>query len=114
MITATATASQRPSLAGAVTMIVKCGRVGTIGRPADQHEAAITITAIDITVLINLQKYAGMAKRCGDPAMRPVASDSGRGDARHFGGRDHAERDSNSVRWRQSALGVQPRAAYSR
>ena len=37
--------------------------IDAIGGPADQDEAAIAIAAIDIALLVNLEKHARMAER---------------------------------------------------
>ena len=65
--------------------------VRTIGRAADQHEAAITVSAIDIAGLVDLQPHARMAERSAAGNVGgTVASDAGLGDAGGFGRRQHS------------------------
>lgn len=44
-------------------MIRKSRLIDTVGRSADQHETPIAIAAIDIAMLIDLEKNARMAER---------------------------------------------------
>ncbi len=71
-------------------MIAKLRLIRTIRRTANQDEAAIAVSAIDITGLIDLQPHARMAE--GSAARNvggTVASDAGLGDAGGFGRRQH-------------------------
>ncbi len=72
-------------------MVGQLALIGAVGRAADQHEAAVAIAAIDITVLVDLQEHAGMAERgTAGNVGRAVAGDTGVGDADDFGRCDHA------------------------
>ena len=64
-----------------------------VRRAAGQNETPIAIAAIDITLFVNLEIDAGVAKRgaAGDFA-RAVAGDAGGGDSGDFGGRLHRQR----------------------
>ena len=52
--------------AGARGDVRLAGQIRLVGRAAFQHEAPVAIAAIDIAVLIDLEEYARMAKRCGN------------------------------------------------
>jgi len=72
-------------------MVGQLALVGAVGGTADQDEAAIAITAIDITRLVDLQENARMAQ--GSAARnvgRAVAGDARVRDADDFGRCDHA------------------------
>lgn len=72
-------------------MVGQLALVGAVGGAADQDEAAVAIAAIDIAVLVDLQKYARMAERRATGNVgRAVAGDAGMRDADGFGRCDHA------------------------
>jgi hypothetical protein len=54
-----------------------------------KHEPPITIAAIDIAMLVNLQKDAGMAKSGGDAMTGPVTRDAVGSDSDDFRRRVH-------------------------
>ena len=97
-------------------MVGQCALIRAVGGPADQDEAPIAIAAIDITMLVDLQEHARMAERCAAGNVgRPVASDTGLGDADEFGGREHVGGDSKRGRAHQSpSLSCQARRVAAR
>ncbi len=86
-------------------MVGQLRLIGAIGGAADQHEAAIAIAAIDIAMLVDLQKHARMAERGGDSGMCAITGDAGGGDAGDFGRRDHGSAVSKAVEGRQWLVG---------
>ena|GEM_PF-4871 len=74
-----------------------------IRRSADQDEAAIAIAAIDITLLVDFQPDAGMAKGWRNVA-RAIAGDTARLDMSCFGLVGHARPDSKPMTPLQSPL----------
>lgn len=72
-------------------MVGQLALVGAVCRTADQDEAAIAITAIDIARLVDLQEDARMAQGSATGNVgRAIASDAGMRDADDFGRCDHA------------------------
>ena len=71
-------------------MIGKSPLVDPISRPADQYEAPVAIAAIDITMLVDLKKYARMAeRRATGNVAGAVTDDTVVADAEGFGRSDH-------------------------
>ena len=73
-----------------------------IRRAADQHEAPIAIAAIDIAMLVDLEKHARMTERSSDAGLRAVTGDAAMSDAGDFGRRDHGRAVSKVAKRRQS------------
>ena len=78
--------------ARASRMIGKSRLIDPVGRPADEHEAPVAIAAIDIAMLVDLEKHARMAE-CGTARNigRAVTGDAAVGDAEGFWRSDHEE-----------------------
>ena len=81
----------RSLYARASRMIGQGRLIDAVSRAADQHEATIAIAAIDIAMLVDLEKHPGMAERgtAGDVAGT-VTGDTAMADAKGFGRGDHA------------------------
>ncbi len=82
--------------------IRKLALIRAIGNAADQHEAPVTIAAIDIAMLVDLEKHARMAERCGDAGAGAVTGYAGVAGADGFGRCDHENADSKRGEGSQS------------
>ena len=58
-------------------MVGQCALIRAVGGPADQHEAPVAIAAIDITMLVDLQPDARVAKRCRGSAADTAGTVAG-------------------------------------
>ena len=89
--------------------------VNTVGRPAFEHEAAVAISAIDITMLVNFQIDARMAE-CRRAVIDTsaniagaVTADAAGGNLDHFGRWDVHGKADNPFFPPPQAFGHDPR-----
>ena len=88
-------------------MIGKSRLIDPIGRPADQHEAPVTIAAIDIAMFVDLEKHPRMAERSAAGYITgAVTDDTVVADTEGFGRGDHRGADSKVEECGQSALSL--------
>jgi ABC-2 type transport system ATP-binding protein len=74
-------------------MIGQSRLIDAIGRSADQDEAPVAITAIDIAMLVDLEKHARMTERGATGNIgRAVTGDTAMADMEGFGRGDHEGR----------------------
>lgn len=83
--------------------------VNAVRRAADQHEAAVAVTAIDIAVLVDLEINARVAeRRTAGNVAGAIAGDAGLRDTDDFERRMHDLRVSKHAHDSQSSPSARP------